>query len=101
MCCLVTAVLVLGPRLTILAWWLMDTARFALAFQSPAWPFRLPFPYWVWPLLGLIFLPWMTLAYLLVFPGGVVGLDWLWLGLGLLIDVGSYSSGGYSRRHRD
>ena len=100
MCCLITALLVLGPRITILFWWLMNARRFSLAFQPPAWPLQLPFPYWVWPLLGLIFLPWTTLAYLVVFPAGVVGLDWLWLGLGLLIDIGSYSSGGYSRSRR-
>jgi hypothetical protein len=32
---------------------------------------------WIWPLLGLIFLPWTTLMYVIVFP--VIGLDWLWL----------------------
>jgi hypothetical protein len=76
----------------------MDSARFSLAFGSELWPLQLPFPYWVWPLLGLIFLPWTTLAYLVVFRGGVVGLDWLWLGLGFLIDIGSHSS-GYRHRH--
>jgi hypothetical protein len=35
-------------------------------------------------LVGAIFPPWTTLAYLIVFPGGVVGQDWLWFGLGLL-----------------
>jgi hypothetical protein len=35
-------------------------------------------------LIGGIFVPWTTLSYLIVFPGGVVGLDWVWLGLGLV-----------------
>ena len=99
MCCLVTTLLLLGPRLAILVWWLMDSARFNLAFNTKVWPLHLPLPYWVWPLIGAIFVPWTTLAYLIVFPGGVVGLDWLWLGIGLLIDLGSHS-GGYRQRNR-
>jgi len=99
MCCLITTLLLLGPRLAILVWWLMDSARFNLAFNPWAQRFHLTFPLWVWPLVGAIFVPWTTLAYLVVFPGGVVGLDWLWLGIGLLIDLGSHS-GGYRQRGR-
>ena len=98
MCCLVTAMLLLGPRIALVIWWFMDTARFVLAFSPNAWPLQLPLPYWVWPLIGGIFVPWTTLAYLYVFPGGIVDLDWLWLGIGLLIDLTSLF-GGY--RHRD
>ena len=100
MCCIITSLLLIGPRLAILVWWLVDTARFTLAFSSEAWPFRLPFPSWVWPLLGVLFVPWTTLAYLVVFPGGVTGLDWIWLGLGFLIDVGAHSRGYRHRYHR-
>ena len=28
---------------------------------------------WLWPILGIIFLPWTTLMYILVAPGGVNG----------------------------
>ena len=100
--CLVTSLLLLGPRLALLVWWLMNSARFNLAFNTKNWPLDLPlpsWPSWVWPLIGAIFVPWTTLVYLVVFPGGVVGLDWLWLVLGLLIDLGSHFGGGY--RHRD
>ena len=96
--CIVASLLLFAPRLAILLWWLMDSARFNLAFNTRVWPLHLPWPFWVWPLIGAIFVPWTTVAYLVVFPGGVVGLDWVWLGLGLLIDLGS-DSGGY--RHRD
>jgi len=99
MCCLVTTLLLLGPRLAILVWWLIDSVRFKLAFSTDVWPLHLPWPYWVWPLIGAIFVPWTTLAYLIVFPGVVVGLDWVWLGLGLLIDFGSHGS-GYRNRGR-
>jgi hypothetical protein len=77
----------------------MDSARFTLAFRTWPHPLELAFPLWVWPLLGAIFVPWTTLAYLLIFPGGVVGQGWLWPGLGLLIDLSSHFGGGY--RHRD
>jgi hypothetical protein len=43
-------------------------------------------------------LPWTTLAYVLVFPGGVTGFDWIWLILGILIDLGAYSGSGYGNR---
>ena len=38
--------------------------------------------------------------YLIVFPNGIVGFDWIWLGLGLLFDVMSYAGGGYGNRDR-
>ena len=88
MCCVITALLLLGPRLSILVWWLVDSARFHAAFST-----------WIVPLLGALILPWTTLAYLLVFRGGVVGLDWLWLGVGLLLDL-TASGGGYRHRER-
>lgn len=46
--------------------------------------------------MGLIFLPWLTLMYVIVFP--VVGFDWVWLGLALLADIASYSGGVYKRK---
>jgi len=98
-CCLVTLLLLFGPRLALVVWWLMDSARFTLAFQT--WPqsISVALPVWVFPLLGVLILPWTTLAYLFVFPGGIVGLDWLWLGIGLLIDLGSHGA-GYRNRNR-
>jgi hypothetical protein len=54
----------------------------------------------IWPLLGFIFVPWTTLMYVLVASGGVVGFDWIWLGLAVLADVGMYAGGGYGNRDR-
>ena len=101
MCCLITVLLIFGPRLALLAWWFMDTARFVSAFSAENFPISASWPYWVWALIGGIFLPWTTLAYLFVFPGGVNGLDWLILAVALLVDLGSHG-GGYrqSRRRR-
>jgi hypothetical protein len=89
MCCLFTTLVLFGPRLAILVWWLIDSVRFTTVFSS-----------FIWPLLGFIFLPWTTLMYLLVAPNGLIWFDWFWLGLALLIDLGSLFGGGYGNRHR-
>jgi len=89
MCCLVTVLGLLGPRAAILVWWLMQPARWASAFSN-----------FLWPLLGFLFLPWTTLAFVLVAPGGVNYFDWIWLGLGLLADLASYGGGAYGNRSR-
>lgn len=90
MCCFFTALVFFGPRLALLVWWLLDQVRFALAFTGS----------FIWPLLLFIFLPWTMIFYLLVFPGGITGFDWIWLGLGLLFDIVSYTGGGYGNRNR-
>ena len=89
MCCPIVIAAALGPRLGILVWWLIDPARWDRTFG----------PFW-WPLLGSLFLPWTTIAYVLTFPGGVNGLDWLWIVLGLLFDLGSYGGGRFRNRSR-
>jgi hypothetical protein len=89
MCCVFALLVIAGPRAAILVWWLLDQVRWNLAFDTFLWPF-----------LGFLLLPWTTLMYVLVFPGGVDGFDWVWLGLGLLLDVVSYAGGGYSNRGR-
>lgn len=89
MCCLVTVFLFLGPRAGILVWWLFDMARWEQAFST-----------FVWPLIGSIFLPWTTLAYVFVFPGGVTGFDWFWIVLAILLDMVSYTGGGRETRMR-
>jgi hypothetical protein len=96
MCCITTLALVFISRIAILYWWLTDPQRFGLAFQNWSLP-GLPLPTWIWPLLGALFLPWTTLAYLYVFPGGITGYEWIILGVALLIDLAGH---GGSYRHR-
>ncbi len=96
MCCITTLALVLLSRILLLLWWLADPQRFVAGFQSWILP-GLPLPTWIWPLLGAIFLPWTTLAYLYVFPGGITGVEWIILGVALLIDLAGH---GGSYRHR-
>ena len=85
MCCFLTTLVLLGPRIAILIGWLIWPGRFAVVFNN-----------WLVPLLMAIFIPWTMIMYVLVFP--IVGLDWLWLGLGLLADIAFYAGGGFRRR---
>ncbi len=96
MSCCATAFLALVARAAIILWWLSDPGRFNLAFRDWTLP-GLSIPAWLWTVLGWIFLPWTTLAYLFVFPGGIVGYEWIVLGVALLIDLAGH---GGSYRHR-
>lgn len=89
MCCVLSALLFVGPRAAILVWWLLNPARFTETFPNT-----------LILIAGTLFLPSTTLIYTLVFPGGIFGLDWLWLGIGVLIDLSLYGGGAYSRRRR-
>lgn len=90
MCCVLSILAVFGARLAAVAWYFVDTPRWSAAFSS-IW----------WPILGVIFLPWTTMAYVLMSPdGGVDGLQWAVVVLGLLIDLGALGGGNYSRRNR-
>ena len=88
MCCFFTALLFFGPRLAILVWWIYNPVYINALFQT-----------WIWPLLGWIFLPWSLLMYMTVAPGGLVGFDWIILGLGVFADIATYV-GGYRERER-
>ena len=66
----------------IIFWWIVNPLRWSVAFDS----FFLPF-------LGFLFLPWTTLMYVLVSPGGVEGIDLLWIGLAVAADLASYAVG--------
>jgi hypothetical protein len=78
----------LFPRLALLILWIARPARIDAAFDT-----------WLWPLLGIIFLPFATLIYVLLYlPGrGVTGWDWLWVVLAGLLDVGHWGSGASQR----
>ena len=80
MCCLVGILGVLGPRFALAFWWIFGN-KVDVAFDS-----------WIWPLLGLIFLPWTTLAYVIAWqPGGISGnWDVLLIVIGVALDVLTY-----------
>ena len=86
MCCVVLLGALIGPRVSIVAWWLLDSARWSGVFGT-----------FLWPLLGLLFLPWTTLVFVWVAPGGVSGLGLVALVLAVLFDLGVLG-GGYRQR---
>ena len=89
--CLVLILALLGPRTAVFVWWLASPARWELAFDS-----------FIVPFVGFVLFPWTTLMWVVVAPTGVHSFDYLWLGLAIAIDLGSYagSSGARSSRRR-
>jgi len=80
------------PRLGVFIIWLARPALFSAAFGGA----------WLWPLLGVLFVPLTTLMYVLVWnpATGISGFDWFWLFLALLLDLGGLGSSGYANRDR-
>jgi hypothetical protein len=93
MCCFLTVLVFFGPRLAIIVWYFINPILFNAATNSS----------FLLSCLGFIFLPWTFLAYLVAFSvldGGVTGFGWVIVGLGFLLDIMSYSGGGYGNRDR-
>ncbi len=88
--CLVIFALIFSPRLVMVIWWLLDMARWSATFDNV-----------LVPILGFILGPWTTLMYVLVASAGVTGIDWLWLGVAVLVDLGSLGGGAARRRARE
>jgi len=96
--CLLALMAAFFPRLGFLVLWLARPALVSAAFGSS----------FLLPLLGIIFLPFTTLFYVLLYhPGlggvGLYGWDWLWIGLAVLLDLshwfGSYTQRSYATRY--
>jgi hypothetical protein len=88
-CCLFLVMVFLGPRFALVLVWIFGD-RVELAFDS-----------WIWPLLGLLLLPWTTLAYVLIWSvGGVSGGEWIVVAIGFLADVATYSMRSAANRYQ-
>jgi hypothetical protein len=89
MCCALVLLALVGPRLLLFFLWIF-TPYVNRVFASI-----------LLPLLGLLFLPWTTLAYVWAVNvyGRVSGLGLFLVIIGLIADIASYG-GGYSRRRR-
>jgi hypothetical protein len=89
-CCLLVLIGLISPRLAIflLAIFTNDLSR---AFDS-----------WLVPLLGFFLLPWTTLIYTLLWTTShhVDGIEWVLVGVAVLLDLGSLFGGGKYRDRR-
>jgi hypothetical protein len=76
------------PRFALFIVWVARPARVDAAFDG-----------FIIPLLGIIFLPFATLIYVLLYtPGiGVTGWDWFWVGLALMLDIGHLAASATQR----
>ena len=75
--CLLAFGAALAPRIVLILAWIFGR-RWDLVWQGN----------WILPLLGIILVPYTTIMYLLVWsPAGLSGFDWVWLGLGLILDI--------------
>ena len=86
--CLLALMSAFAPRLVFLIIWIARPAYIDAVFDT-----------FILPLLGLIFLPFATLMWVLLDapPVGVHGFDWLWIGLAVLLDLSHYAT-AYSQR---
>ena len=87
--CLIAWVAAFAPRLVIILAWIFGN-RWDAVWKGN----------WFWPLLGLIFAPYTTIMYVLAYtPGiGISGWDWLWISLGVLLDIMKWSNMANNRR---
>ena len=85
--CLFVALAALAPRIGVFLIWLARPEFVDAAFDT-----------FIIPLLGFIFLPFTTLMYLIMFQPGteLSGLDFVWLGLAVIIDVTHLGASSYN-----
>lgn len=88
MCCVITLLLLIGPRAAALFWSLIDPNRW-LVFDNL-----------VVPCLGILFFSWTLLAFVLFGSDGVSTIEWVILIIAFFIDIGSISGGAYGNRER-
>jgi hypothetical protein len=90
MCCLVALAGLVSPRLVLVLWWLLDSARWSALFDNL-----------IVPVLGFLFLPWTTLVYVFFAPTGFGGLAPIVVVIAVLIDAGTYGGGVFGNRRRE
>ena len=92
MVCLFAMFAGLFPRIADLIIWLARPALFTTAFKGS----------WFWPVVGIIFLPFTTLMYVIMY-NPVVGLtagEWVWIGVAVVLDLMHWGHTTYTNRER-
>jgi hypothetical protein len=89
--CFLGLAIAFAPRVILILAWIF----------SERWPIVWKGDFIV-PLLGIIFLPYTTVMYMLVvnpLTGGINGWDWLWLVLGFILDITKWANVYQYRRN--
>lgn len=86
--CLLAIFAGLFPRIALIIFWLARPERMDLIFTSV-----------VWPVLGIIFLPFTTVIYVLLWQPavGVTGWDWLWIAIAVVLDLSHWAASASQR----
>jgi len=88
--CLLALLALISPRLVLFLLWLFDDI-IGRAFDG-----------WAVPVLGFFLLPWTTLSYVAFWDWGpgrhVTGVEWFFVILAFVIDLGAYFGGSRGRR---
>jgi hypothetical protein len=87
--CLLAVFAGMFPRIALVIFWIARPDRMDAVFTSL-----------VWPVLGIIFLPFTTLIYVLLWQPrvGVTGSDWFWIALAVVLDVAHWGASARQRR---
>ena len=87
--CLFALFAAVAPRVVLFIVWVARPKMVDAAFDT-----------WIWPLLGIIFFPFATLIYVILWTsGGLSSADWAWVALAALVDLTHWGS-GYSQRRQ-
>jgi hypothetical protein len=87
--CLLAFGLAVAPRFFLVLAWLFSE-RWNIVWQGE----------WLLPLLGIIFLPFTTVMYMLTWTvGGLQGWDWMWILLGLFLDITQWTQSAANRKN--
>jgi len=87
--CLLALFAGMFPRFAVIIFWIARPERMDAIFTS-----------FVWPVLGIIFLPFTTLIYILLWQTGgrgVSGWDWLWIGFAVILDLAHWGASASQR----
>jgi len=89
-CCVGVSVLAGAPRFALALMWIFSD-RLTIAFSS----------FWI-GFFGFLLLPFTTAFFALAYApiGGVTGIGWAFVLLGVLLDISTYTGGRRSRQNR-
>jgi hypothetical protein len=86
MCCWILIAFAFAPRAALVLMWLLND-RISAAFGGV-----------MLPLIGFFLMPWTTLIYTLIAPNGLSFIEYVFLIIAILADLGAWGGGAQSRK---